>query len=87
MTLATDYNAARVHDYYVSLAHTVWERLATRWLRTLQHHYKHDHKRVYYLSLEFYMGRTLSNAMLNLGLSDCVEDALFDVRQFVLKLS
>ena len=38
-----------------------------RWIRTQQYYYEKDPKRVYYLSLEFYMGRTLTNTMVNLG--------------------
>jgi len=34
-------------------------------------------QRVYYLSLEFYMGRTLSNTMLNLSLQSAVDEALY----------
>jgi len=36
-------------------------------------------KRVYYLSLEFYMGRTLSNTMLNLGMQATVDEALYQL--------
>lgn len=36
-------------------------------------------KRVYYLSLEFYMGRTLSNTMTNLGVHAAVDEALYQV--------
>jgi len=34
-------------------------------------------QRIYYISLEFYMGRTLSNTMLNLGLQSAVDEALY----------
>ncbi|KAF5397335.1 hypothetical protein PHET_09288 [Paragonimus heterotremus] len=78
-TLAKDFYVANGRDYYLALAHTVWERLSTRWLRTQQQQYLQDRKRVYYISLEFYMGRSLSNAMLNLGISDKVSDALYDL--------
>ena len=37
-------------------------------------------QRVYYLSLEFYMGRTLSNTMVNLGIVSSVDEALYQVR-------
>jgi len=37
-------------------------------------------QRVYYLSLEFYMGRTLSNTMVNLGVVTSVDEALYQVR-------
>jgi len=37
-------------------------------------------QRVYYLSLEFYMGRTLSNTMVNVGIVTSVDEALYQVR-------
>ncbi|KER29789.1 hypothetical protein T265_03696 [Opisthorchis viverrini] len=77
-TLSKDFYVANIKDYYLALAHTVWERLSTRWLRTHQQQYLSDPKRVYYLSLEFYMGRSLANAMMNLGISDSVTQALYD---------
>ena len=40
-------------------------------------------QRVYYLSMEFYMGRTLTNTMLNLGIQDACDEALYQVRMCV----
>uniref|UniRef100_A0AAY3ZWK0 Alpha-1,4 glucan phosphorylase n=1 Tax=Denticeps clupeoides TaxID=299321 RepID=A0AAY3ZWK0_9TELE len=67
-TLVKDRNVATPRDYYFALAHTVRDHLVGRWIRTQQFYYETDPKRVYYLSLEFYMGRTLQNTMINLGL-------------------
>jgi starch phosphorylase len=55
---------------YVSLALAVRDRLMERWIRTHDAYYEHDAKRVYYMSLEFLMGRTLGNSLVNLGLVD-----------------
>lgn len=38
-------------------------------------------QRVYYLSLEFYMGRTLQNTMVNLALENACDEATYQVRQ------
>lgn len=46
------------------------DRLITDWNKTQQRQTFRDTKRVYYLSLEFLMGRALDNAMLNVGLRD-----------------
>lgn len=37
-------------------------------------------QRVYYLSMEYYMGRSLTNAMVNLGIDSEVEEAIYEVR-------
>ncbi|KAG7516456.1 glycogen phosphorylase, muscle form [Solea senegalensis] len=78
-TLVKDRNVATVRDYYFALAHTVREHLIGRWIRTQQHYYEKDPKRVYYISLEFYMGRTLQNTMVNLALENACDEATYQL--------
>jgi starch phosphorylase len=59
---------------YVALALAVRDRMVQRWIRTQDAYYEQDVKRVYYLSLEYLMGRTLGNSLVNLGLlAECVK--------------
>jgi starch phosphorylase len=74
--LAKDEYSATTMDNYKSLALTVRDRLVERWIETQQTYYRLDSKRVYYLSLEFLMGRTLGNAVLNLDLEPNLGRAL-----------
>lgn len=70
MSLVKDRYTIRKRDAYNALALSIRDRLIRRWLRT-QHKYRmHDTKRVYYLSLEFLMGRLLGNALINLDYYD-----------------
>jgi starch phosphorylase len=78
-TLVKDRNVATARDYYFALAHTVKDQMVSRWIRTQQHYYDKDPKRIYYLSLEFYMGRSLQNTMINLGIQSSVDEALYQV--------
>uniref|UniRef100_A0A8D0X354 Alpha-1,4 glucan phosphorylase n=1 Tax=Sus scrofa TaxID=9823 RepID=A0A8D0X354_PIG len=78
-TLVKDRNVATRRDYYLALAHTVRDHLVGRWIRTQQHYYERDPKRIYYLSLEFYMGRTLQNTMVNLGLQNACDEAIYQL--------
>jgi len=55
------------------------DRLITEWNRTQQRQTFADSKRVYYLSLEFLMGRALDNAMLNVGLKNVAKEGLADL--------
>lgn len=41
-------------------------------------------QRVYYLSLEFYMGRTLQNTMVNLALENACDEATYQVNQAII---
>nr|XP_022901495.1 glycogen phosphorylase [Onthophagus taurus] len=78
-TLVKDRNVATTRDYYFALAHTVKDHLVSRWIRTQQFYYETDPKRVYYLSLEFYMGRSLTNTMINIGIQTACDQALYEL--------
>ena len=70
---ATDY------DRYLSLAYAVRDRLVENWMATQKSYRSNKVKRVYYLSLEFLMGRTLGNSVINLQVEDTVSKALEDL--------
>jgi len=59
---------------YNALAITIRDRLVAQWRKTRAT--RQNERRVGYISLEFLMGRTLNNAILNLDLDDTVRDAL-----------
>ena len=72
---------ATTRDWFETAAHSVRDRLVERWMETMQRYYEQDSRRIYYLSLEFLMGRTLSNAMLNLGMDEQAKAALYELGQ------
>src|SRR5215471_13557170 len=61
---------------YVALALAVRDRMVEGWIRTQERYSQEDAKRVYYLSLEYLIGRTLGNSIVNLGLTKQCEQAL-----------
>jgi len=75
-SLAKDEYAATPHDNYYSLSLVVRDMMIERWIKTQQTYYEKNAKRCYYLSLEFLMGRTLGNSIVNLGILDECETAL-----------
>ena len=70
---------ATERDWYNVAALTVRDALAERWMETLRQVYAHDGKRVYYLSLEFLLGRSLIRNLLVLGQLDICREALADL--------
>ena len=64
---------------YVAVALAVRDRMISRWIRTQDTYYRQDAKRVYYLSLEYLMGRTLGNSLINMGLLDECDRALHEL--------
>ena len=54
-------------DWFLALAHVVRDQLTAKWMESMRNYYLQDAKRVYYLSMEFLIGRSLDNALLNLG--------------------
>ncbi len=67
---------ATPRDWYSTTAYTVRDHVIDRWVKTVEAYGEQDPKRVYYLSLEFLIGRMLSNAALNLGVDKEVRDGL-----------
>ncbi|MFL9874453.1 glycogen/starch/alpha-glucan phosphorylase [Paraburkholderia megapolitana] len=67
---------AHPYDWLHAAALAVRDRLVARWMKTTRLQYEQDVKRVYYLSMEFLIGRTFTNALLALGIHDQMKEAL-----------
>ncbi len=69
------YSSSRL-DYFKALAMSLRDRLLDRWNKTQRRYYDQDCKRVYYLSLEFLIGRLLDDGLINLDIRDEAQEAL-----------
>jgi len=67
---------ATPRDWFNATAYVVRDHMVDHWMKTTQNYYRNDVKRVYYFSLEFLMGRTLMNSLLNLNLDEPSRKAL-----------
>ena len=69
-TMGRDPAKPNRHACFMGLAHTVRDRLITRWIQTQRAQYDTLAKRVYFLSLEFLPGRFLMNYLISLEMVD-----------------
>ena len=68
---------ATVEEIYQAAAFTVRDIISENWIKTHDEYYEKDEKVVYYLSMEFLMGRFLGNGLINLEMFEEVKE-VFD---------
>ena len=74
--IGKDVRVAKPHDWLTACILVVRDRIIERWIKSTRSTYEAQGKRVYYLSLEFLIGRLLRDAVSNLGLQDDMREAL-----------
>ncbi len=75
-TLGKDAPNASVYDWRMALSFAIRDRIVGPWFASTRRTWAEDHKRVYYLSMEFLIGRILEDATVNLGLREQCEEVM-----------
>jgi starch phosphorylase len=73
---AIDPKVASARERFEAFAHSVRDVLAQRWVKTKTIYEQQNAKRIYYLSMEFLLGRSLANNVINLLLDPIVETVI-----------
>ena len=72
----TDPDSTSAREHYEAVARSVRDVLSQRWVRTEQTYARENPKRIYYLSMEFLIGRSLTNNITNLLLDPVAREAV-----------
>ena len=79
LILARDLGSATKSELWMATSLAVKEMMIDRFIETQKEHSKEDTRRVYYLSLEYLMGRLLNVNLTNLGIKGAVDEALSEL--------
>ncbi|MEH6772963.1 MAG: glycogen/starch/alpha-glucan phosphorylase [Cereibacter changlensis] len=80
-TLGKDAPHASVYDWRMALSYAIRDRIMEPWFASTRRTWGEDRKRVYYLSMEFLIGRLLEDATINLGLHEMAETTMAELGQ------
>lgn len=75
-SVGKDVRHAVPRDWCVALTLAIRDRLVDQWMESTRRTYEADRKRVYYLSMEFLIGRLLGDTISNLGLTRLCRKAM-----------
>jgi glycogen phosphorylase len=76
LSVGKDPEHASARDWLIATSLAVRDQLVMRWMDSTREIYTRQEKRVYYLSMEFLIGRLLIDSVSNLGLYKVCEEAL-----------
>lgn len=74
--IGKDVKVAKPHDWLTATILVVRDRIIDKWMESTRKAYANNSKRVYYMSLEFLIGRLMRDAISNIGLMHEIRDAL-----------
>jgi len=80
-TVGKDAGHASRYDWRLALSYAIRDHVVEPWFASTKQTWDQDHKRVFYLSMEFLIGRILEDAAINLGLKEIAAAALIDLGQ------
>ncbi|MBN1761096.1 MAG: glycogen/starch/alpha-glucan family phosphorylase [Chitinispirillaceae bacterium] len=74
--LAKDETTATSYDKYMALAYVVRSELTDNWIKTQRKYSSQNVRRVYFLSMEYIFGKSMSQNILNVGIEESIKQAV-----------
>lgn len=81
LSIGKDPEHASIYDWRMSLSLALRDRVVEPWFASTRKTYEGKHKRVYYLSMEFLIGRLIEDVTINLGVEDVAREAMASLGQ------
>ena len=85
-TLGKDAPNASIYDWRMALSYSIRDRIVGPWFTSTRRTWDENRKRVYYLSMEFLIGRLIEDAMVNLGLYDIAAETMAEYGQDIREI-
>jgi len=73
--LAKDTGTATIYDKYLALTYSVRSVMMDKWIETQKRYHEQNVRRVYFLSMEYVLGKNLRPNLLSLGIEESIEEA------------
>lgn len=79
MTCGKPFKHSTKSDHFQTLGHMIREHVSTNWIHTKEKYSTSHERQIYYLSIEFLLGRLLRHNLMNLGIEELVESGLSEL--------
>jgi len=77
--MAKDDATATPYDKYMALSYAVRNQMVDKWIETQKRYHDNNDRRIYFLSMEYVIGRSLYQNIVNLGLEESLSEAAVDL--------
>lgn len=68
--LAKDDATATVYDKYMALSYALRSQMVDKWIETQKYYHENNVRRIYYVSMDYVLGKSLKQNIINLGLEE-----------------
>lgn len=79
MACGKSFSETTVRDHYQTLGNMIREFVSNDWITTNERYFAVKEKQVYYLSIEYLLGKLLRQNLINLGIEEIIQEGLLEL--------